>query len=267
MVGLTGSVGGAGVGLPSFLIYKSLESTREKQFAQFQKDPSIQREVDYFLEKAETVSSVEEFLGDRRLMSVALSAFALEEELNYPARIKAVLTEPLSEKDSLANKLIDPRFKEIAGFFQFATLGIANLKLSSFRNEVIERFHTNEFEKFLGKQNPALREAEYFRRKIASVENTFNIMGDQVLRSVVTYTVDLPKEIALQSVDKQKALIDARVDIKDFKDPEFVEKFIQKFLIKKDAEAVESGSGFGAGGPDSYVLQLLPAAGGLNLLV
>ena len=268
MVGLLGSDFG-GVSQPAFPIYQALTQSRDKQFASFEKQPVIQREAAYFLEKAAEVTTVDEFLDDRRLLSVALSAFGLEEEINYLGRIKKVLTEFTEDKDSLVNKLIDPRYKEIAEAFQFDVLGTFNLGLTSFRKDIVEKYKTNEFEKFLGEQNPALREAEYFRRNIGKVENTFNILGDKVLRAVVTFGVQLPQEIVLQSIDKQKALVDQRVDIEDFKDPEFVDKFIKKFLILKDAEAAQDGFAFGAGSTvkNAFAVTLLQGAGGgLDLL-
>jgi hypothetical protein len=78
-------------------------------------------------------------------------------------------------------------------------------------------------------------------------------------------------EIALQSIDKQKALIDARVDLKDFKDSEFLDKFIRRFLILKDAEAAQFGFGFGISptAPNAFAITLLQniRGGGINLLV
>ena len=124
------------------------------------------------------------------------------------------------------------------------------------------------FEKKLGEQNPALREAEYFRRNIGDIENGFDILGDKVLRAVVTTTLNLPQQIALQSVDKQKSLIDARIDVEDFKDPEFVEEFIQKFLITSDSNAAQAGFGFGSATGNGHLLPLFAGiTGGVNLLV
>jgi hypothetical protein len=73
----------------------------------------------------------------------------------------------------------------------------------------------------------------------------------------------LPKEIALQSIETQKALIDARVDIEDFKDPEYVDKFVRRFLILKDQADIEAGYGLSAA-PGGYALGLLQS---VNLLV
>jgi hypothetical protein len=90
-----------------------------------------------------------------------------------------------------------------------------------------------------------------------------------VLRAVVTGGLRLPQEIALQSVDKQKALIEARVDIADFKDPDFVEKFARRYVILKDAEGAQAGfaSGFSSTAPNAFAVTLLAGAGGgLDLL-
>lgn len=262
MVALSGSSGSSG--LPAMVIYQSLQKTGDKQMAQFRNDPQIAKEVEYFRERVGEVETVDEFINDRRLMAFALSAFGMDGEIQYLGRMRKVLSESPTNEDALVNKLIDPRFKEIASAFQFADKGLSNLKSSSFVNSVIDRYYTNEFEVRLGEQNPALREIAYFKRKIGDVKNTYNILGDQVLRDVVTSTFDLPREIALQSVEKQKALIDARVDVEDFKDPEFVEKFAQRYLIKKDLEATQSGTGFSGG--DSYLLSLFPS-GGVSFLV
>lgn len=265
MVGLLGIQFGGALEA-AFPVYQSLSQTRAKQFAAFERLPQTQRDVDYFRANAQKVETVEEFLADRRLMTVALSAYGMDDELQYMGRIRKVMTEPLSDKEALANKLIDPRFKALAGAFGFGTTGVANLAINKFIEDVIDKFKTNEFEKYLGERNPALREAEYFKRNIGSVTGAYNILGDKVLREVVTFTLGLPKEIALQSIEKQKALIDARVDIEDFQDPDFIDKFVRRFLILKDQADIEAGYGLSAA-PGGYALGLLSGAQGFNFLV
>ena len=77
----------------------------------------------------------------------------------------------------------------------------------------IDKFLTNEFEKDTGALNPAVRDAFFFLRKINTVENTFGILSDLPLRTIVTGTLRLPPEIARQSVDKQVSLIEAKFDL------------------------------------------------------
>jgi len=265
MVGIAALLTGDGFQAPrtpAMVIYRSLVKTRDAQFASFQKQPTIKKDVAYFLEQAPKVKTVDEFLADRKLMKVALSAFSLEGEMQYLGRMRKVLSESVTDPDALANKLLDPRFKEIAKAFMFGDLGVGNLKLNFFLREIADRFLTNEFEKSLGEKNPALREAEYFRRKIGAVDNAYNILGDSVLRSVVVTALGLPTEIAIQPIEKQKALIDARVKIKDLKDPAFVEKFIQRFLIQRDLAAQQQALNT-VGDP---ILSLLLGASRVNLI-
>lgn len=261
MVGVFGGFGGGG--LPAMLIYQTLTNSREKQLDQLKQDPRIVKEIEYLRERVAEIETVDEFINDRRLMSFALSAFALEDEINLLGRIRKILTEPRADPKALVNKLIDPRFKELAAGFEFAEVGLAKVKNAVFLNDLIDRFYTNEFERRLGQQNPALREAEFFRRKIGEIENTFDILGDRVFRAVVTFTLGLPLEIALQSVDKQKSLIEARVDIEKFKDPKFVDDFIRRFLLKKDSEA--GLAGFGAAGTNAHLLPLFQGLGSFSL--
>ena len=268
MVGILGSDFG-GASQPAFPIYQALTKTREKQFSLFEKGPLIEREVAYFMKEAKKVETIDDFLNNRRLMAVALSAFGMDEEIQYMGRIRKVMSESIDDKGALMNKLIDPRFKQIATAFALGDVGTLKLGTNSFLREIVEKYKANEFEKFLGEQNPALREVEYFKRNIGKVENTYNILGDKVLRAVVTFALQLPIEIALQSIEKQKALIDKRLDIEDLQDPEFIDKFVRRFLILKDSEATQNGFTFGAGSTvkNAYVVTLLQGAGGgLNLL-
>lgn len=268
MVGLLGGDFG-GASQAAFPIYQSLSKTRDKQFGQFETRPLIEREAEYFMKEAKKVETIEDFLNNRRLMAVALSAFGMDEEINYMGRIKKVMSESIDDEKALMNRLVDPRFKEIATAFALGDLGTLKLETNSFLRGIVEKFKVNEFEKFLGEQNPALREVEYFKRNIGKVESTYNILGDKVLRSVVTFALQLPTEIALQSVDKQKELIDARLDFEDFQDPEFVDKFVRRFLILKDAELTQQGFAFGSGSTvkNAFAISLLQGAGGgLNLL-
>ena len=59
-------------------------------------------------------------------------------------------------------------------------------------------------------------DALYFERNAGKIKNGYDILGDNVLRAVVTYTLDLPPQIAVQSVEKQKQLIESKLDIKKF---------------------------------------------------
>jgi hypothetical protein len=231
--------------LPALTLYNAYEAQADKRLAEFKERPQVEREVEYFTSRLAEIETVEDFVDDRRLMQFALSAFSMDGEEQYPARVQAIITEDHTDDDSLVNRMIDPRFKEIAEFLDFANSGLDKLKEAANTSTIIDKFHTNEYEKDMGEQNPALREMAYFKRNIDGIEDAYGILGDSVLLGVVQQVFNLPVEMAFQSVEKQKELIDARMDIEDLKDPEFLDRFAQRFLIAADQEANAAGTALG----------------------
>jgi flagellin-like hook-associated protein FlgL len=201
---------------PAFPAFRLLEKNQELQMERFRQTAKVAKEIDYFKKAAAKVKTVDEFFKDRRLVSFALTAYGLESDLKYLGRVRKVMTENPADPNALQNRLLDPRYKEIAKDFSFFALKVGKLKLNFFVSDVIEKYVQNAFEISLGEQNPALREAAYFRRKIGDVKTAYDILGDAVLRSVATATVGLPPEIARQSIEKQARLIDDKIDIKKF---------------------------------------------------
>ena len=185
------------------------------QLESFRDSAGIQREIDYFNDRIQKVDDPDEFINDRRLLNFALSAFTLEGEINNLGRVKRILTEDPESERALQNRLADPRFKELADAFKFSE-GVESLSDGAFIEELTQKFVINEFERTLGDQNAALREAAFFLRNIGDVQSELGILGDRVLRSVVTTTLNLPAQIAVQSITSQENLIKARLDIEDF---------------------------------------------------
>ena len=63
------------------------------------------------------------------------------------------------------------------------------------------------------------------------------ILGDPVMRDVVTTALGIPLEIAFQPLEAQEKAVTAQLDITKFKDPKFVESFIDRYLIANSASA------------------------------
>lgn len=255
--------------IPAFALYQRLsKSDTSKQVAQFAQSPAVKKEIEYFRQKAKEVKSPEEFMNDPRLLKFGLSAYALDAEMAYPARIKKVLTSDPKDPKAIANRLADPRYREINKDFGFGQIGVANLKLDSFVNKIVEKYLTNEYEKKLGEQNPALREAAYFKRKIGEVKDVYGILGDKVLRAVVMDTLRIPPEVANQSVEKQAELVKKGFKVDRAKDPVYIEQFVKRFMVMRDRAAAEQGGGMSVENLNgNAALAMLQGAGRLNILV
>ena len=74
----------------------------------------------------------------------------------------------------------------------------------------------------------------YFERKISSVKNWFEVLSDKGLSQVVFTALGYPDSTRLGDIDKLAEMLEKRMDIKDFQDPEKVRTMVQRFAIFSD---------------------------------
>jgi hypothetical protein len=74
-----------------------------------------------------------------------------------------------------------------------------------------------------------VRLALYFERKAPTIESAYDILADRALLGVVQTALGLSPATALADLDKQAAMISARLDLADLKDPEKLKGFISRF--------------------------------------
>jgi hypothetical protein len=208
-----GGGGGGGPSISSLALFKQIRTNEVKYREQFQNRGDVQKAINDFKKQAAKLEDVDELVKDRRVLGVLLSAFGLESELNNPGKLKAIINSDPTDVNSFANRLNDPRFGALAEFIDAPNKDLLNLVTASKQQEVIDKFLTNEFQKDVGVQNPAIRDAFFFLNKINDVNSTFGILGDLPLRTIVTSTLRLPPQIAQQSIEKQASLIEAKFDI------------------------------------------------------
>jgi len=202
-------------GLVTYLALERGDPSRA--IGKFRSSAAVAREVEAFRSEIGRLKSPEDLYRNRRLMSVVLSAYGLDSEINALGRIKAVLNSDVADPNALANRLKDRRYREIAGDLRIARTGLATLQTPDMITRLTDRYVAAEYEKSLGQQNPALREARYFAQNIGKARSVYEILGDPVLRKVVTETLGLPPQIALQPIESQAEAVRRRLDIAQFK--------------------------------------------------
>ncbi len=247
--------------------YRMVETSRDRLMASFERQPLVARDLQWFEAKAATIRTVDDLMKDRRALGVVLSAFQLESQIDARAMIRKILTEPFDGEKSLANRLLDPRYRQMAEALQPAFASGEPFKDPNLVQRIVDGFKTNEFEKQQGERAPGMREVMYFKRMIGKVQDLPQIMADRTLVKVIRVGLGFPDQFGLLSYEQQKARLAARVDIEKFKDPAYVDKFVQRFLIQNE---LQSG-----GPPASPILTLLQPVNpnapfqpiGINLLV
>lgn len=213
-------LGASSTGAPTISALAAFKSYQKDQVAArkaFAGREDIQRDIAAFKTGAKKLTSVDDLLKDRKTLSFVLSAFGLESEIDNPGKLKAVFNSDPQDVNSFANRLTDSRFSDIAAFLNTPQFGVKNLQLSDKQGAVVDKYLETSFEKSLAAQNPAVRDALFFLRRIGTVQNSYEILSDLPLRSIVTEALHLPAVIARQSVQKQASLIDSKLNLDLFR--------------------------------------------------
>ena len=160
------------------------------------------------------------------------------------AFIRKVLEGGVEDKNSFANKLSDPRYRELAKVFDFQSYGSTTTSLQQTRQGTVDRYVRQVFEEQQGNQNENVRLALYFERKASSLTNAFEILADPALLKVVQTALGIPSSTSMMPIDKQAAMISKRLDFDSLKSPEGVKKFLLRFTALADIGTAQSaGSG------------------------
>ncbi|WP_371156212.1 DUF1217 domain-containing protein [Jannaschia sp. 2305UL9-9] len=191
--------------------WRFLQSTLDVQKAAHASSASVQRDLDYFAEKIGTIETPEQLVSDYRLLTVALGAFGLSEDINNKYLIRKVLEEGTLDPDALSNKLSDSRYKAMSKAFGFGDFPVPNTVMSDFPDQIAARYADQSFETAMGETNNTMRLALNAQRELEGIaggtsSNTtkwFTIMGTAPLRAVMEGALNLPTSFATLELDRQ----------------------------------------------------------------
>jgi hypothetical protein len=197
-----------------------------------------QAEIARFREAAANIGSIEELMRDRRTLTFVLTSFQLESEVGKTAIVRRLLTENPRDEASFANRMADPRYRELnAAFGGREGRPLANPALV---DRIIAGAMTNRFEMAAGEGNSGLREALYFRRNAASINSVSELMSSRPMTTVMIGALGLPQQFGLLSFEQQRDLLEKRVDFNKLKDPAEVNRLVQRYLMRSGQESTSN---------------------------
>lgn len=200
--------------------WRFLQSTLDTQKAAFDRGPVLQRDLDYFREKIGSVTTPEALVSDFRLLSVALGAFGLSDEINNKFLIRKVLEEGTIDPDALSNRLADKRYRDLSRAFGFGDFPTPNTALSTFPDQIERSYLDRSFEVALGQTDDTMRLALNARRELPALASGdqsdrtkwFTLMGTPPLRTVMEGALGLPTAFATLPIDRQLTEFQARAE-------------------------------------------------------
>ncbi|KAA1178224.1 DUF1217 domain-containing protein [Rhizobium tropici] len=157
------------------------------------------RLIDYYNANIGKVTDVDDFLNDYQLYSYAMESYGLSDMTYAKAFMKQVLTSDLSDSSSFANKLTDPRYKEMAAAFNFGTGSTNTAQTSTQEDDLIGLYQQS----FTNEETAAATETSYYSQNISSVKTVDDLLGNTRLRNYVLQAYGIDPTYASSSILKQ----------------------------------------------------------------
>ena len=220
-----------------------IRTPEETRVEKHNKDPQVAKDTAAFQDAVAKLKKPEDLFTPQnyKTLNYILTAFGLESEAGNTGKIRQVLNSDMTNVNSLANRLNDPRFAALAVALDFKSGGLTNIQDASIQAGVVARYKQASYEISLGQQSNALREAQYFINNIANVKDMYAVLGDRTLRDVVSGAGNIPLEEAFQDVTSQATVFARTFDVKRADDPKYIAKFVQRYLANADLKATNSG--------------------------
>lgn len=207
--------------------------------------PEVKANADYYKANAASVTSVDDLLKNRKLLTVALGAYGLESQVNSKALLRKLLSEDPSASTSLANRMADTRYQNFAkAFASLREDGGAAIGDAQNIDAVVSAYQETQYEKAVGRNDTAARQALYFTRVAPKATGSiYQVLTDSTLSTVVREAYGLPKETAALDVKQQVRQLQAKgFDYTKLSDEKYVKSLVNKFLASQDASGAPSGS-------------------------
>lgn len=219
------------------------------------REPLQARALDQFRKAVERAPDIRTALRDPRVLQVVTAALGIPDGAQQAGlAMRALLSDPEDPK-SLVNRLTDRRWKAAAEALRLDERGLDALRDPEVQARLADGLRRAKWREELEASQPGLGDALLFRDGAAKVDGPFGVLGDPVMRRVVTAAVGLPRGLAVQSVEAQARALEARLDLDKLRDPREVQRLAERYLVSR---ASEGGAGpFGATAGTSNALALL----------
>jgi hypothetical protein len=198
-------------------------------------DPALKSLTAEYLAGISKIGSIDEFLANDKLYSYALTAWDLADKIGDKAFIRKLLEGGVADPESFANKQTDKKYAAFAAAFDFAALGEKATTYVPAQHGAVDKYLRQTLEENAGARNEGVRLALYFQRKAPTLKTAYQILSDPALSKVVRAALGLPEAMAQADVDQQAKLLNKRINLADFADPEKLGKFLARFSAMWEA--------------------------------
>ncbi len=206
--------------------------------------PAVKTASEYYAANIGKVTSIQDFVNNYRLLSYALDAYGLGNEVNSKALVTQVLEGGVTSPKALANTLSNPNWAKFAAAFNFVGEGAASVSTASAIQTTTSDYVEQNLESAQGAQDPGVQLALYFQRVAPTVSSGMSIIGDVNLLDVVQTIFGLPPETAGTNISAEASEISKLVPTSELQNPKELQQLTERFTAMYDSD-------YGPGGADA----------------
>jgi hypothetical protein len=194
-------------------------------------EEAVKTATSYYDANIGAVKSISDLVGNYRLLSYALNAYGLGDQINAKGLITKVLEGGVSNPKSLANTLPDSRWKAFAAAFNFVDSGAPSPSSKSAVATTTSDYVEQQLESDQGDQDVGVQLALYFQRVAPTVTSEYGILADPNLLEVAATIMGLSPAVA--STLQPKTLSEL-MPISDLQDPTKLKQLTERFTAMYD---------------------------------
>jgi hypothetical protein len=165
--------------------------------------PSVKTATAYYKANIGKAKTVGQFVNNYRLLSYALQAYGLGDQINNTALIKQVLEQGTLNPHALANTLPNANWKAFANAFNFSASGASAPSSSALVSATAGDYVEQLLEAQQGQSDPGVQLALYFARVAPTVTDSYGILADKNLLQVVQTIFGLAPTASASQIDEE----------------------------------------------------------------
>lgn len=153
----------------------------------------VKAETDYYKANIGKVKSIDDLLGNQRLLRIAMSAYGLNADTEDPRTIRTMLAGGVSDPESPANKLENKSYANFVAAFNFVEHGASTTTRDAVQKDTL-KLYTMKTESGLFASSKYFIDTEtsYYLSKVGDIKSIDDLMADKRLLNyaLAAYGID-----------------------------------------------------------------------------
>ena len=199
-------------------------------------EPGVKSATAYYEANIGKATSIHAFVGNYRLLSYALNAYGLGDQIDNTALVTQVLEGGVSNPKSLANTLPNANWKAFAAAFNFAGKGTSSVSSATAVKTTTGDYVEQQLESDQGADNIGVQLALYFQRVAPTVTSEYGILADPNLLEVAQTIFGLSADTSASSIASQAQTLSQLMPLSELQDPKKLTQLVERFTAMYDLD-------------------------------